>query len=58
MINNKQIKEINRLPESTVLLHCIGDHIQIPPSPDAVISIGDEIVVLTSRQELNNLRFL
>ena len=54
-VNNMVIHKINQLADTTVLLHCRENTIQIPPLEDSVLGPGDEIIVLTSRPELNQL---
>ena len=54
-VNNMVIHKINQLADTTVLLHCRENTIQIPPLEDSVLGPGDEIIVLTSRSELNQL---
>ena len=54
-IRNVAIHKLNQLDDTTVLLHCRGNAIHIPPHGDEFLQTGDEIVVLTSRLELNQL---
>lgn len=49
------IQKLNQLADTTVLLHRRRDEIYIPPQINAFLQEGDEIVVLTSRQELNEI---
>ncbi|TFG68703.1 MAG: hypothetical protein E4H27_07740 [Anaerolineales bacterium] len=54
-LNQMAIQKFNTLADTTVLLHRRGDAIHIPPQSNAVLQMDDEIVVLTSRQELNSM---
>jgi voltage-gated potassium channel len=52
-LKNMSIKQLDRLANTTVLLHLRKDAIHIPPQADALLQEDDEIVVLTSREELH-----
>jgi voltage-gated potassium channel len=52
---NTPIHKINELEDTTVLLHCRANVINVPPDTSVRLKAGDEIVILTSRVELNQL---